>query len=111
MQTNMIVRLVVLLSVVGIAYAGELRTWTFEKNGNAIVAELVGFTTVHTNELAAILKMYDGSTYTVPSSYLVETNRSYLALEWAKKVEADKALEAAMEAASKESGHAGTICG
>jgi len=91
---TMLVALVVSLAL--LTRAAELRTWTFEKHGNAIMAELMDFTTV-TNGLAAILRMYDGSTYTVPVAFLVGTNRTYLQAEYNFRVALQKA-----EAAKRE---------
>ena len=69
-----------LLAVTAVPVA-ELRTWTFEKSGKTIQAEVVNF--VGTNLVT--LKGADGKTFSVPIAYLTATNRAYLAAERAAK--------------------------
>jgi hypothetical protein len=61
--------------------AAEMRTWTFEKSGKTIRAEVSNF--VGTNMVA--LKGADGKSFTVPIAYLVESNRVFLAAELAEQ--------------------------
>ena len=93
------------LSVIGLLLAAtvvasaEMRTWTFEKSGSTMQAEVVIF-----SGGSVILKRPDGQQVTVPIAYLIETNRVYLADErtkqW-KEVEVVK-IEGALTASGAE---------
>ncbi len=67
-------RVFILLLASTFMAAAEMRTWTFEKGGKTIEAELVGFAGDK-----ATMKLPDGKAYTVPVAYLVGKDRAYLA--------------------------------
>lgn len=69
-----------LLLTVAVAAVAEMRTWTFEKSGKTIEAEVVG---VSGNVVT--LKRADGKIYSLPVAYLTASNRIVLAAERAKK--------------------------
>lgn len=64
-----------LLLALAVTSLAETRTWTFEKSGKTIEAEVVGFS--GTNRVS--LRGVDGKTFSVRVAYLVESNRVYLA--------------------------------
>jgi len=68
--------LLVMATTVAVA---DMRTWTFEKTGTTMEAELVGFAGEN-----ATMKLPDGKVYTVPIAYLVASNRVYLAEQRSK---------------------------
>ena len=65
--------LTVILLATTMAAVAEMRTWTFEKSGKTIEAEVVGFSGAN-----AMMKLADGKSYTVPIAFLTETDRAYL---------------------------------
>ena len=69
-----------LLLAATVVPAAEMRTWTFEESGKTIQAEVLSFA-----DDAVILREADGKTVSVPISYLVESNRTYLAAERARQ--------------------------
>lgn len=74
-------RAVGLLLAATLVAGAELRTWTFEKSGKTIQAEVVNF--VGTNLVT--MKGADGKTFSVSIAYLTESNRVHLAAERAAK--------------------------
>ena len=70
---------ILLLATTSIAFA-EMRTWTFEKTGKTMEAEVVGF-----SGESAVMKQPGGKTYNVPIAYLSEKDRQYLTEQRAKQ--------------------------
>jgi SLA1 homology domain 1, SHD1 len=73
-------RLIGLLLAVTAATAAESRTWTFEKSGKTMEAEVAGFTSG-----AVALKRPDGKTFLVPTAYLSKSDQAYLAVQRARQ--------------------------
>lgn len=74
------------LRVIGLVFAAtavagaETRTWTFEKSGKTVEADVAGFT-----DNAVTLKEAGGKTVSVPIAYLSKGDQVYLAAEQAKQ--------------------------
>jgi hypothetical protein len=77
---NIAPRAMGLLLVLASAAMAEVRTWTFEKPGTNIQAEVAGFTGD-----AVTLKRVDGKTVSVRISYLSASDRAYLIAERVKQ--------------------------
>jgi hypothetical protein len=68
-----------LLAATSVAMAG-MQTWTFEKSGTTMKAEVVGFA-----GNTVTMKRADGKTFSVPIAYLTESNRVELATQKEKQ--------------------------
>ena len=67
-----------LLLAATVAASAEMRTWTFEKSGKTVRGEVVGF-----EGDSVTLKLDDGKTFSVPTSYFIQSDRAKLASEQA----------------------------
>ena len=77
---NTKLRVAGLLMAATVVAAAEIRTWTFEKSGKTVEAEVAGFT-----GSAVTLREADGKKLSVPIAYLSRRDRDYLAAEQTKQ--------------------------